>query len=74
MTLHHDWRAILKHAWSVKLIIASGVLSALEVVIPIFSDSPPIPRGLFALLAFTVTLTAAGARLLAQKQLCGVDK
>ena len=64
MTLLPDWKEILKTAWSVRFIVLAAVLSGLEAVLPLFTDS--FPRGTFA--AFSGVLTAAAllARVLAQ--------
>lgn len=64
MKLLDDWRAVLKKAWSVRLIILAGVLSGIEVILPMFQDS--IPRGLFASLSGMVTAMALFARVIAQ--------
>ena len=67
MRLHDDWHRILKKAWSIRLAAIAGVLSAAEVVLPMFGED--IPRNLFAILS-TITITAAMvARLVAQKEM-----
>lgn len=67
MRLIDDWRRVLKRAWSIRLIIVAGILSGLEVALPIIDGWVTIPRGLFASLSFVVVAAAFGARLLAQK-------
>lgn len=67
MHLIHNWRDILKQAWSVRLIILAGLLTAAEVVVPLFFDS--IPRHLFAVAVGITTAAALIARLIAQKGL-----
>lgn len=62
-----NWRAVLKRAWSVRLMLLAGLLSGLEVALPLLGDRLPIPAGAFAALS---GLTVAGAfvtRLFAQK-------
>lgn len=60
-----DWRRILRRAWSLRLAALAGLLSAAEVILPLYADA--LPRGLFAALS-GVTITAAMlARLVAQK-------
>jgi hypothetical protein len=65
MKLADDWKVILKKAWSIRLIVLAGVLSAIEVVLPFFSND--IPRGPFAVMSFMAVSGAFIARLVAQK-------
>jgi hypothetical protein len=65
MTLLHDWKHIVKRAWSIRLILASGLLSGVELVLPYFSDA--IPRGVFACLSIVVAMAATYARIVVQK-------
>jgi len=64
-TLLHDWKYILRKAWSIRLLIVAGLLSGIEVVLPLFADG--LPRGLFAALTFVAVSGAFVARLMAQK-------
>lgn len=66
MNLHPDWKHILRRAWSVRLMVLAGLLSAVEVALPFFENS--IPRGLFAAVSGLVVGAAFVARLIAQKQ------
>lgn len=59
-----DWRAVLRHAWSVRLMLLAAFLTALEAVLPFFSDL--IPRWPFAILTFAVVAAALVARFVAQ--------
>lgn len=67
MKLDPQWRDILKKAWSVRLMLLAGVLSAAEAVVPFFSDV--IDRRVFALLLAGLTFSALVARIVAQKGL-----
>ncbi len=60
-----DWKAILKHAWSVRFMVLAGLLSGIEAVLPYFAAD--MPRGLFALLTILVIVGAMVARLLIQR-------
>jgi hypothetical protein len=71
MRLIDDWRRVLKRAWSIRLIILAGILSGLEVALPIIDGWVTIPRGLFAGLSFVVVAAAFGARLIAQQSVSG---
>lgn len=67
MQLIPDWKEILKKAWSVRLILLAGLLSGVEVVLPMFSSS--IPRGVFSALTFVTVSSALVARVMMQKSL-----
>lgn len=67
MKLNPEWRRILRRAWSIRLIVVAGLLSGLEVMIPILGmDWPP---GVLALASFVAVAAAFIARLIAQKDL-----
>lgn len=65
MTLHNDWRWIIRHAWSFRLNILAGVLAAAEVVLPLFMYD--FPRGLFAVLTLATVIGSNIARVVAQR-------
>ena len=67
MKLTDNWRGILRKAWSIWLMVLAGVLSAVEVVLPLFADS--IPRGTFAALSGVTVAAAFVARLVAQQDI-----
>lgn len=76
MTLLPDWKAVLKKAWSVKMLTAIAVLSAVETMFSLVADETLVPQPLSA--AIKGVLAAAGIllRVLAQKeaaQLAGVE-
>ena len=60
-----DWRSILRRAWSIRLMVLAGVLTACEAILPLYADA--MPRGTFAIASGIVIVTALVARLLAQK-------
>lgn len=62
-----DWRKIARRAWSIRLSIVAALFTAAEVVVPLFGDV--LPRGLFVLLAFSASIGAAIARLVAQPEM-----
>ena len=67
-----DWKLILRRAWSVRLIAGAILLSGGEVALQAMialAITPPIPAGLFALLAAVVSMAAMIARVVAQKGL-----
>jgi hypothetical protein len=63
-----DARWIIRNAWSFRFALLAAVLSAAEFAMPFLADDPPLPRGLFSLLAFILSLAAAGARFIAQRR------
>lgn len=69
MHLVANWRAVLLRAWSVRLMLLAGLLSGLEVALPLFGDLIPVaPRVLAALTVFIVA-AAFVARLIAQSKM-----
>ena len=67
MKLINDWKLIIKQAWSIRLMLLAGLLSGVEVALPLFVDN--IPRNLFAVLSLITIAAAFVSRLLAQKGL-----
>ena len=67
MKLAHDWRRVLKRAWSIRLMVLAGVLSGIEIALPLIDGFIDIPRGLFAAASGIVTAAAFVARLVAQE-------
>lgn len=65
MKLIHNWRTLLRRAWSLRLMIVAAILSGVEVALPFFSDA--LPRGTFAALSAVTVALAFAARLVAQK-------
>ena len=62
--LHYNWRYLLRKSWAIRWIVLSGLLSGLEVLLPLFESA--LPRGLFGALSFGATVAAVVARLLVQ--------
>ena len=67
MTLHDNWRDLIRKAWSVKFMVLAFLLTMAEVMLPFFSDAVP-PRT-FALLSGLAVAGAFVSRLIAQKDL-----
>ncbi|PYE89566.1 hypothetical protein [Phyllobacterium leguminum] len=68
MKLAPDWKRVLRRAWSVRLILLAGILSGVEVALPLIGDAHPIPTGVFAGVSLLVTAAAFVARIVAQKE------
>lgn len=71
MKLIDNWRAVLKHAWSVRLLLIAGVLSGLEVALPLLNGVLPIPPLTFATLSGLCVFGAFIARFVVQEKLSG---
>lgn len=69
--LIHNWWLVVKHAWSIRLILLAGILSGAEVMLPLIQDLLPIPRGIFASLSGLVACGAFVARIVAQSKVSG---
>ena len=67
MRLTANWRAVMAHAWSVRLMLLAALLSGLEVALPLIHGFFPLDPGVFALLSFFATAGAFIARFVAQK-------
>ena len=72
--LVRNWRDVLRRAWSIRLLILAGLLSGLEVALPLIDGFIDIPRGIFAALSGLTVAGAFVARLLAQKGLSDADQ
>lgn len=67
MRFRSNWRLILRKAWSIRLLVIAGLLSATEVVLPLFEND--LPKHLFASLSILSVCVAFVARIVAQKDL-----
>lgn len=67
LCLLDDWRRVARRAWSIRLSIVAALFTAAEVVVPLFGDV--LPRGVFVLLAFSASIGAVIARLVAQPEM-----
>ncbi len=65
--LRKDWKDILKKAWSIRLIVLAGLLSGMELILPLFSED--LPRGVFAVMSLLATSGAFVSRLLVQRNM-----
>ena len=68
VTLHQNWRGIIRHAWSVRLIIAAGALAGAEAMLLVLQPVINLPLLVLACLSGALTFGALVARLLAQKE------
>lgn len=68
MKLHPKWRQIIRHAWSVRLILAAGLLAGAEAMLLVLQPVINLPLLALACLSGILTFGALVARLLAQKE------
>ncbi|MBN7764066.1 MULTISPECIES: hypothetical protein [Nitratireductor] len=69
MRLIHNWKAVLRYAWSIRFLVLAAVLSGVEVALPLVVGVIPIPAGIFAALSFVTVAAAFIARIIAQKEI-----
>ena len=67
-----DWREVLKHAWSVRLMLVSALLNGLAAAL-MFGQFLPIPPLAFFILTLVVNVAAILARFIAQKHIGGAQ-
>lgn len=70
-SLISDAGQVLRRAWSMRLILASVALGAVDVALPYFA--PEHPSRAFGLLSVLVGMAAGVARLVAQPKMRGRD-
>jgi hypothetical protein len=68
INLVDDWRLILKEAWSVKFNVTAAICGGAEIAVQIWQPAS-IRQGVFAGIAFFVSIAATAARVMAQKEL-----
>lgn len=67
MKLYDNWKEILRKAWSIRFLVIAGLLSGIEVILPLFHEN--IPKNLFAALSMVFVTLAFVARLVAQNDI-----
>ena len=65
MKLYSNWKEILVKAWSIRFMLMAGILSGIEMILPLFADQ--FPRHVFAALSFVFVSAAFVSRLVAQR-------
>ena len=71
MALKRNWKDLILKAWSIRFIILAGILSGMEIALPLVESFLPVPPGVFAALSFAATSGAFIARLLTQNNVAG---
>lgn len=67
INLIDNWKDVARKAISMRLVLLAGVLSGIEVILPLFVDS--MPRGIFAGLSLLAAVSGAIARVVAQPKM-----
>ena len=64
-----DWKWILRRAWSVKLILVAGLLTGLEVFLPLIFDHGLLVFApwIYPVVMLALTMAALIARVIAQE-------
>lgn len=65
MKLYSNWKEILVKAWSIRFMLMAGILSGIEMILPLFADQ--FPKNIFAALSFVFVSAAFVSRLVAQR-------
>ena len=71
MKLVSNWPAVLRHAWSVRLLALACLLTAAEVALPLLDGLLPVPPRVFAILSGLTSAGALAARFIAQQKISG---
>lgn len=71
MRLIHNWRAVLKRAWSVRFLSLVLMLEAAQVALQFLAGGAPSLA--LAALAFVVSIAAVASRLIYQASVSGGD-
>ena len=79
MNILEDWKRIVKKAWSFRLAILAGVLSAITVIMGVFvsCDTSALFMGAFVLVSVAASVAGfatAAARLVAQPKMYQPEK
>lgn len=63
------WRRVLRHAWSVRLLLLAALLNFLDALLTLAGATLPFPPLTIAILTGLVTSAALVARIVVQKDL-----
>ena len=64
-----EWRRVLRHAWSIRLILIAAGLDGLSTALSTDPYLLPLPAGLVSLAAGLASSAALASRFIAQKDL-----
>lgn len=69
MRLSTNWKEVVRHAWSIRLLIVAGILSGLEALVALLNGADYLPAWLRAIMLAATPLVIGAAfvaRLVAQ--------
>jgi hypothetical protein len=66
MQLVWNWKAIVKRAWSMRLMLLAVVFSGLEVALPLLEDVTSLDKGVFSALCGLTVMIAMVSRIVYQ--------
>jgi hypothetical protein len=70
----HNWRAILKHAWSIRLDLLNIAFTVLLGVVPILMGTAIVSPLALAIVSAVATAGSMGVRLIKQEKVSGPDE
>lgn len=73
MKLVSNWRAVLRHAWTVRIAILIALLNGVYVTVAIITESLPVAPLWLALLNGVLAAAVPIARLIPQRPISGGD-
>ncbi|TGP22284.1 MULTISPECIES: hypothetical protein [unclassified Mesorhizobium] len=71
MRLVDNWRAVLKHAWTVRIAIFAALLNGIAVTVAIITGAMPFPPIWLAIVNGVLTAAVPIVRLIPQKPISG---
>lgn len=71
MELLYNWKLILKHAWSVRLMLLAALVDGINAAWPYFENFIPVTQPIFGSIGGLLTIAAIVARFVAQKPISG---
>ena len=71
MTPLTNWRAVLRHAWSVRFMALAVALEIVSQVLPFFERALPVSAEALGLIELSLLLAALAARFVNQRTISG---
>jgi len=73
LQLVENARCVLRHAWSIRLILLAAALDGANTCISFFIADPPVSPGAMSAITIGLSVAAAGARFVSQEKVSGGD-
>lgn len=68
LKLHEEVEWIVSHAWSFRFLVLAVVFTGAEAALPLFTEHPPLPRKIFAVVIFLIVSLALISRIIVQQR------